>query len=118
MAAVFITEDQNDVLAVLCLLLGVVILIAVYFRFHYGITINEKRVVVIEQAEIKILRYDDVSSIIVKFTDESVVAYVKMKNRKVHTFVWDSIFLGTSVVLPSENKIKLYDEWVEKSIAN
>jgi len=118
MAAVFITENQNDVLAVLCLLLGVVILIAVYFRFHYGITINEKRVVVIEQAEIKILRYDDVSRIIVKFTDESVVAYVKMKNRKVHTFVWDSIFLGTSVVLPSENKIKLYDEWVEKSIAN
>ena len=118
MAVVFITEDHNYGLAILCLLLGVVILVATHFRFNYGITITEKRVVAIEQSGIKILRYDDVSSIVVKFTDESVVAYIKMKNQKEHTFVWDSIFLGTSIILPSKNKIKLYDEWVEKSIAN
>ena len=118
MAVVFITEDHNYGLAILCLLLGVVILVATYFRFNYGITITEKRVVAIEQAGIKILLYDDVSSIVVKFTDESVVAYIRMKNQKEYTFVWDSIFLGTNIILPSENKIKLYDEWVEKSIAN
>ena len=118
MAITFIAEDHNYALAILCLLLGVVILIATYFRFNYGITITEKRVVAIEQAGIKILRYDDVSSIVVKFTDKSVVAYIKMKNRKEYTFVWDSIFLGTNVILPSHNKIKLYDKWVEKSIAN
>ena len=118
MAVVFITEDHNYGLAILCLLLGVVILIATYFRFNYGITITEKRVVAIEQAGIKILRYDDVSSIVVKFTDESVVAYIRMKNQKEYTFVWDSIFLGTNVILPSHNKIKLYDKWVEKSITN
>ncbi|MBQ9783655.1 MAG: hypothetical protein IJW44_03950 [Clostridia bacterium] len=117
-AVVFITEDRNYGLASLCLLLGVVILIAMYFRFNYGITINEKRVVAIEQAGIKILRYDDINSIIVKFTDESVVAYIKMKNQQEHTFAWDSIFLGTNVILPSEDKIKLYDEWVEKSVTN
>jgi NADH:ubiquinone oxidoreductase subunit 2 (subunit N) len=118
LAVAFITEDHNYALAILCLLLGVVILVATYFRFNYGITITEKRVVAIEQAGIKILRYDDVSSIVVKFTDESVVAYIRMKNQKEYTFVWDSIFLGTNVILPSHNKIKLYDEWVEKSIAN
>ncbi|MBQ4510535.1 MAG: hypothetical protein II984_07400 [Clostridia bacterium] len=118
MAVVFITEDHNYWLAILCLLLGVVIFVATYFRFNYGITITEKRVVAIEQSEIKMLRYDDVSSIVLKFTDKSVVAYIKMKNQKEYTFVWDSIFLGTNIILPSENKIKLYDEWVEKSIAN
>ena len=118
MGVAFITEDHNYALAILCLLLGVVILVATYFRFNYGIMITEKRVVAIEQAGIKILRYDDVSSIVVKFTDDSVVAYIRMKNQKEYTFVWDSIFLGTNVILPSHNKIKLYDEWVEESIAN
>lgn len=42
MAVVFITEDHNYGLAILCLLFGVVILIALYFRFNYGITISEK----------------------------------------------------------------------------
>ena len=118
MAGTIITEDHNYALAILCLLFGVAALVATYFRFNYGITITEKRVVAIEQAGIKILRYDDVSNIVVKFTDESVVAYIRMKNQKEYTFVWDSIFLGTNVILPSHNKIKLYDEWVEKSIAN
>ena len=118
MAVAFTTEDHNYALAILCLLLGAVILVATCFRFNYGITITEKRVVAVEQSGIKILRYDDVSSIVVKFTDESVVAYIKMKNQKEYAFVWDSVFLGTNVILPSHNKIKLYDEWVEKSIAN
>ena len=118
MAVAFITEDHNVALAILCLLLGVIILIAMYFRFHYGITINEKRVVVIEQAGIKILRYDDIDRIVVKFTDDRVVAYIKMKNRQEHTFVWDAIFLGSHVILPSENKIALHDKWVEKSVTS
>jgi hypothetical protein len=118
MAVAFIAEDHNYGLAILCLLLGVAVLVAMYFRFNYGITISEKRVVAIEQAGIKILRYDDISSIIVKFTDESVVAYIKTKNQQDYTFVWDSIFLGTNVILPSKNKIKLCDKFVEESIAN
>lgn len=118
MAVAFIFEDHNYGLAIICLLLGVVILVAMYFRFNYGITINEKRVVAIEQAQIKILRYDNISSIIVKFTNESVVAYIKMKNQQEHVFVWDSIFLGTNFILPSKNKIKLNDKFVEESITN
>ncbi|MBQ8392893.1 MAG: hypothetical protein IJX51_03885 [Clostridia bacterium] len=118
MAVAFIFEDHNYGLAILCSLLGVVILVAIYFRFNFGITISEKRVVAVEQAEIKILRYDDVSSITVKFTDESIVAYIKMKNQQEYVFVWDNVFLGTNVILPSENKIKLNDQFVGKSIAS
>ena len=119
MAITFIAEDHNYALAILCLLLGVVILIATYFRFNYGITITQKHVVAIEQAKIKILRYDDVSRILVKFTDESVIAYIKMKNQKEYTFVWKSVvFWGTNLLLRFENGIKLYDKWVEESIAN
>lgn len=118
MAVAFIAEGHNYGLAILCSSLGIVILVAIYFRFNYGITISEKRVIAIEQAEIKILRYDDVSSIIVKFTNESIVAYIKMKNQQEHVFVWDSVFLGTNVILPSENKIKLANQFVEKSIAS
>ena len=118
MAKAFITEDHNYGLAIGCFLLAVVILIAMYFGFNYGITINEKRIVAIEQSEIKILRYDDVSNIVLKFTDESVVAYIKMKNQKEYTFIWDSVFLGTNVIMPSELKIKLHRKWVEKSITS
>ena len=64
------------------------------------------------------MRYDDISSIIVKFTDESVVAYIKTKKQQEYTFVWNSIFLGTNVILPSKNKIKLHDKFVEDSIAS
>ena len=56
--------------------------------------------------------------IIVKFTNESVVAYIKMKNQQEHVFVWDYIFLGTNLILPSKNKIKLYDEFVEESVTS
>ena len=118
MAAVFMVEDHHYGLAILCLLLGVVILVAIYFRFHYGMTICETRVVVIEQAGMKILRYDDVRSITVKFTDESITAYIKMKNQQEYVFVWDHVFLGSNVILPSKNKIKLDHQFVEKSIVS
>lgn len=117
MAVAFIFEDHNFGLSILCLLLAIVVIIATYFRFNYGITISEKRVVAIEQAQIKILRYDDISSFIVKFTDESIVAYIKMKNQQEYVFVWDYIFLGTNIILPSKNKIKIDNQFVEKSIA-
>ena len=86
-AVAFTTEDNNYALAILCLLLGVVILVATYFRFNYGITITEKHVVAIEQAGIKILRYDDVSSIVVKFTDKKCCCLHKNEKQKEYTFV-------------------------------
>lgn len=118
MAVAFILEDNNYGLAILCIMLGVFIFIATYFRFNYGITISEKRLVAIEQAQIKILRYDDISNIIVKFTNESVAVYIKMKNQQEHLIVWDYISLDTNVFLPSKNKIKLYDKFVEESITS
>lgn len=97
-------------------LFDLLIFAGVYFRFRYGMTITEKRVVLIEQAGIKILPYEDGASITVKFTNESVSACVKMKNQKSHVFVWHHIFLGTQAVLPSKNYAKIDRDFVEKSI--
>lgn len=108
--------DKNWVLGVLCSLLVIVVLGCTWVLFNYGITINEKHIVAIAQSNSKVLRYDDVSSIVIKFTNEDVVAYIKMKKGQEHTFVWDNIFLGVNLVLPSENKIKLNDKFVKESI--
>lgn len=117
MTVAFISEDKNYVFGILCAVLSIVVLACIYFRFNYGITINEKRVVVIEQAEIKALRYDDVSSIVIKFTNESVTATIKMKKQQEYFFAWDEIYFGEGhIVLPSRNKIKLDGHFVEKSI--
>ena len=41
-----------------------------------------------------------------------------MKNQQEHLIVWDYISLDTNVFLPSKNKIKLYDKFVEESITS
>ena len=115
----FIGQDHNLALAIGCMLVEALLLVALYFRFNYGLTINEKHLVAIEQAGIKILRYDDISSITVKFTNESVVTYIKMKKQQEYVFVWDSIFLGSgNLFIPSSVTIKLCDEFVQRSIVS
>ncbi len=116
MAFTFITEDKNYGLATLCFALITLIFVAMYFRFNYGIRISEKRVIAIEQGKMKILKYDDVSSITIKFTNEKIIAYIKMKSHKEYTFVWDHVFLGSNVFLPSKLNIALDDKFVTKSI--
>ena len=119
LAVSFISQDHNLWLAIGCMLLEALLLVALYFRFNYGLSINEKHLVAIEQAGIKILRYDDISSITVKFTNESVTAYIKMKKQQEYVFVWDCIFLGSgNLVLPSSVAIKLCDEFVQRSIVS
>ena len=119
LAVSFIRQDHNLGLVIGCMLVEALLLVALYFRFNYGLTINEKHLVAIEQAGIKILRYDDISSITVKFTNESVTAYIKMKKQQEYVFVWDSIFLGLgNLVIPSSAAIKLCDEFVQRSIVS
>ena len=119
LAVSFIRQDHNLGLAIGCMLLEALLLVALYFLFNYGLTINEKHLVAIEQAGIKILRYDDISSITVKFTNESVTAYIKMKKQQEYVFVWDSIFLGSgNLFIPSSVTIKLCDEFVQRSIVS
>lgn len=115
MAFVFIAEDKNYALAVVCLLLAAVALTGTFFRFNYGIRINSKRVTAIDGGSIKILRYDDVSSIVVKFTDRDVLVRIKMKNQQEHIFVWDAIASGNTA-FQIKNKIKIDSRFVEKSI--
>ena len=119
LAVSFIRQDHNLGLVIGCMLVEALLLVALYFLFNYGLTINEKHLVAIEQAGIKILRYDDISSITVKFTNESVTAYIKMKKQQEYVFVWDCIFLGLgNLVIPSSAAIKLCDEFVQRSIVS
>ena len=115
----FIGQNHNWGRVIGCMLVEALLLVALYFLFNYGLTINEKHLVAIEQAGIKILRYDDISSITVKFTNESVTAYIKMKKQQEYVFVWDSIFLGSgNLFIPSSVTIKLCDEFVQRSIVS
>ena len=55
---------------IVLLIISLCLFIPVYlFIFNYGMRISEKRLVAIEQSDMKILRYDDISSITVRFTD-------------------------------------------------
>ena len=110
--AIFALVEKHYGAVLFFLLFALLIFAGVYFRFRYGMTITEKRVVLIEQAAIKILPYEDVASITVKFTNESVSACVKMKNQKSHVFVWDSIYLGNAL----KNYAKISRHFVEKSV--
>ena len=110
-------ETGNPALIAASVFLGAVIAFALLFAFNYGIFINEKRLIAIEQGEIRILRYDDISYIVVKFTNVSVSMCVKMKSQREHVLVWSYLYLGANILLPSESKVKLCDKFVEDSIA-
>ena len=110
--------DGSYGMAILCLAIAAMVIVAMAFRFNYGIRINDKRVVAIEQAGMKILRYQDVSDITIKFTRGAIAAEIKMKTQATHLLVWDKVFLGNSLILPNENKINLNDDFVHHSIEN
>lgn len=116
MSAGAIIEENDYSFLFISIFLAIVVVAALFFRFNYGLFINEKRVIAIDQSEIKILKYDDVSTITVRFTDDSVSAYIKMKSQEEHAFVWAGVFLGYNLFLPSENKISINEKFVEKSI--
>lgn len=114
-------KDNNGGLAFLCLLLAAFPPIALAFRQNYGIRINEKRVVAIEQSAIKIIPYDEVRRITIRFTSESVTALIKMMDNSEIYFVWDEIFLGHDAFLPDKcayNQADIDEAFIEKSIAS
>ncbi len=114
-------KDNNGGLAVLCLLLAVFPPVSLAFRQNYGIRINQNRVIAIEQSAMKIIPYDEVRRITVRFTNQSVTALIKMMDNSEVFFVWDKVFLGYDALLPDQcayNKVNLHEEFVQKSIAS
>jgi hypothetical protein len=114
-------RDNNGVYAFLLLLLAVIPPLALTFRLNYGIRINQKWVIAIEQSAVKIIPYDEVRRITVRFTDQSVTALIKMMDNSEVFFVWDQVFLGYDALLLDRcayNKVDLYEEFIQKSIAS
>ena len=58
--------DEGSVgLAVLTIVLSLVIVFSLWLGLSYGIYINEKRVVLIDQSEVRIIPYENISKITV-----------------------------------------------------
>lgn len=116
--SIFAFKEKALGIAVLGIVADIIIIFAAWCRFFaYGLRISDKRVIAVEQSRIKIASMDSVSRITVKFTSDSITALIKTKDQNEEIFVWDGIFLGTHVLLPENNNVKLTPEFVEKSIS-
>ena len=111
------TENEYGI-SVICIVTNIFIVFAAWCRFFaYGLRINDKRIIAIEQSRIKIIPLEAVSRITVKFTNKAISALIKTKDQNEIQFVWDSIFLSTHTLLSQYNEANITSEFVEKSIA-
>lgn len=118
LVAVITLIEGSYALSAIAILINILLTFALWCRFFaYGLRINNKRVLAVDQSSIKLLQYDTVSRITVKFTREAVSALIKTKDQNEYSFVWDSIFLGSDPILPNRNKAKITPSFVEKSIS-
>lgn len=116
--AFFTFKEKAYEMGIICIIANVILSFACWCRFFaYGLRINGKRVIAVAQSSVKIIPYNTVSSITVKFTREKISALVKTKDQNELIFVWDGIFLGTHAILPEKNKVSITSEFVEKSIS-
>ncbi len=111
----FVLEQRYGFFA-LSLIVFALISIAIWFRFNYGLKINEKYVVAINQRKIKFIKYDSISYITVKFTNDEVVSIIKTKNQNEYVFDWSGMFLGASVIFPITISIIIDKKFIENSI--
>ena len=111
---VLFAADGEYALAALGGALVLIIIVGLFFRFNYCIKINERRLFAIEQGSIMALNYDEISRITVCFNNDSISVAVRMKNGKEHAIVWDSLFLGTSLFLPSHVMLRLDRQFVDE----
>lgn len=107
--------DEGSVgLAVLTIVLSLVIVFSLWLGLSYGIYINEKRVVLIDQSEVRIIPYENISKITVRFTDDSITAIVKEKRQGEHVFVWNHLYFGHRIILPSKLDLMINDKLISE----
>ncbi len=115
-AYVFVTEGDYG-LGALCALVAAVVLVALFFRFNYGIKIGRRLVLVIANDFVRLFKYSSIDRIEVCFYQELITAKIRTADRKRYEVVWDDIYLGYSFILPQEAKIKITEKYVEKAVA-
>lgn len=101
LAVVLVVKAQQYVGSLICVLCALVLLKGSWKRFNYGMRINEKRIVLLSWREKKVVPYDAVSEVVVTFTQEKVVANLKMKEGEDIRFVWKEIITDTTKRFPS-----------------
>ena len=104
-------------IGILLLFVDALLLFAAWCLFFaYGLRINDKRLIAIEQSQIKIIPLIEISRITVKFTPDSISATVKTKDQSETVFVWDSVYLGSNPILLNCITAKITAKFVERSI--
>ena len=110
------TEDYP--IGILGIIIDSFILFAMWCRFFaYGLRITTVKIIAIDQHTIKILPYNRVKRITVNFTRNSVSAIINTLDNEEFIFAWDSLFLGTHIILPKRNKISITPDFIKKSIS-
>lgn len=108
--------EGNIGLAILGLVFTIMVL-GIWTRlFSYGIYINDKRILLIEDTGTKIISYDNVRKINVRFNENSIGIIIKQKGREDYIGGWEKIYTKPSLILLTP-RLKLDDKFVDESIA-
>lgn len=122
--AVTFYHEREYGCVVLCAFLTLFLLVGAWFRFNYGMHINDKRVLLLAQHGIKVVPWSDISMFVAKFTNSEVVAYMELKNGEKFAFIWEDLVLDNRRIFPalgwgnttSRVSIRITDRFVERSI--
>jgi hypothetical protein len=112
--AVVMAIEGIGIFTALLSVFALVIAVGLWFLFHYGIFITEKRVLLIEQSEIKAIPYDEVRKIVVIFSENGVTALIKAARGREYIFSWGNLHMGG--VWITRVGIRITSAFVEKSI--
>lgn len=97
----------------------VLVIVGIAFVFNYGITINSKRVTLINQSMIKTFRYEDIVYIAIVFDNDAIYGEVRSKSGNTIEFLFDGIDLRSGSSVLSHlwvSNIKISKEFVFDSI--
>lgn len=123
LAVTFFNEREYGCV-ILCAFLTLFLLAGAWFRFNYGMWINDKKVVLLAQHGIRVVPRENIFMFVAKFTNQEVVAYMELKNGEKFSFIWEDITLDNRRVFPARGwgnttsrvSIHLTDRFVERSI--
>lgn len=87
------------------------------FYFNYGITVSQKRIVLLYYNAFRIFRREDITRFEIGFDEDSIWGEIKAKGKKAYTFVFDDFSLSSaSDLIGVTVKVKLSEEYADRAI--
>lgn len=106
-------KEGNGEAVVLCGIAVLILVLCVFCGFHHGIWINGKRVLIVQQNDIRLLDYDTISRILVEFTDTCVTATFILLRQPKYTAIWTDM---TGIHWYNRHTIRISRKFIRKSI--